>query len=107
MGPYSSYTSNTLPQVTKKYPISPTINDEVNQVSLDDILIGKKTKNFKAFRASPLEVDEEINPGPGQVATFLRKGAKIDLLGSPLSGEFPELALKVGSDLSTRSILIK
>lgn len=82
-----------------------TISDEVNQVPLDTL--GKKTKKFRVCRASPLDVNEEISLGLGQVASFVRKGTKNDLRGSLLSGEHIESNPKVGSDMFTRTVSIK
>lgn len=102
-----SYISNTLPRVTKKHLTSPTISDKVNQVPHDDTLLGKKTKKSKVFHVSPLDIDEETNLRPFQVASLVRKGAKNDLPNLPHNGKLPKPNLTIDSDPSFRVIPLR
>lgn len=56
-----SYTSNIIPQATKKHLAFHTMSDKVNQMP-PDTSTGKKIKKSRFFHVSSCAIDKEINP---------------------------------------------
>lgn len=79
----------------------------MNQVHPNDTPLRKKTKKSRMFYASPLDIDEEINPRPCQVALPTRKGAKNDILDIIQSEELSEPTIIVSSNLLVKLISLK
>lgn len=97
-----SYTPNNLLQITKRHLGSPSISNDVNQISHEITPLRDETKKYPMSLASPMELDKEANLEQVQVITTIEHGIIEDLFTLLTIREHPKPNLTIGSDQRIR-----